>query len=63
MKEDNRRQDDLIEQLNRRMMNCDVAEDDAVVTGESKIFNVSLVLLSPGTFTTNFENNVLDFGS
>ena len=35
LNEENKRQDDLIEQLNKKMMSCDVAEDDAVINGGS----------------------------
>ena len=31
MIEDNQRQDDLIEKLNTRMMNCDASKDEALV--------------------------------
>ena len=39
MAEDNRRQDELNEELNKRTMNCDVTDNDVVINGGRKIFS------------------------
>ena len=43
MKEDNQRQDDLIEELNKKIINAYIAEDDAAIDGGSKISYCLLV--------------------
>ena len=36
--EDNKRQDDLIEEVNKRIMNCEVADDDVLIPEGSMSF-------------------------
>ena len=60
MLEDNRRQDVLIEELNTRMVYCDVAEDIALITEESKSslqFNI-FQLSTQKALSTEFELDI-----
>ena len=59
MVEDNRRQDELIEELNKRMMDRDVADDDAVINGGRKTFSLHLCI-SPVRFTNKCGRSVVN---